>query len=124
MYVKELLGEKLKDKKVIDLANKKVIFVRDDSHLDDLLEEFKNTRNHLFVVLDEYGGMVTVIAMGLPAASEVLRDSLYRGADDAILVTDRRCAASDTLATSYILSCAVGKLDYDIVLCGRQAGDY
>jgi len=52
-----------------------------------------------------------------------LRDSLYRGADDAILVTDRRCAASDTLATSYILSCAVKKLDYDIVLCGRQAID-
>ena len=38
-------------------------------------------------------------------------------------MTDRRCAASDTLATSYILSCAVKKLDYDIVLCGRQAID-
>ena len=61
--------------------------------------------------------------MGLPAASAILRDSLYRGADEAILITDRRCAASDTLATSYILSCAVKKLDYDIVLCGRQAID-
>jgi len=53
----------------------------------------------------------------------VLRDSLFRGADEAILITDRKCAASDTLATSYILSCAVKKLDYDIVLCGRQAID-
>jgi electron transfer flavoprotein beta subunit len=61
--------------------------------------------------------------MGLPAAAAVLRESLYRGADRAILVTDRKCAASDTLATSYILSCAVKKLDYDIVFCGRQAID-
>ena len=74
-------------------------------------------------IKDQFGGHVTVIAMGLPAASAILRDSLFRGADEAILVTDRRCAASDTLATSYILSCAVKKLDYDIVLCGRQAID-
>jgi len=70
-----------------------------------------------------FGGHVTVVTMGLPAAAVVLRDALYRGADEAILITDRRCAASDTLATSYILSCAVKKLDYDIVLCGRQAID-
>jgi electron transfer flavoprotein beta subunit len=74
-------------------------------------------------IRDRFGGHVTVITMGLPAAAKVLRDALYRGADEAILVTDRRCAASDTLATSYILSCAVGKLDYDLVLCGRQAID-
>jgi electron transfer flavoprotein beta subunit len=64
------------------------------------------------------------MTMGLPAASAILRDSLYRGADDAILITDVRCAASDTLATSYILSCAVKRVrDFDIVLCGRQAID-
>jgi len=74
-------------------------------------------------IKEKYGGKVTVITMGLPAAGAVLRDSLYHGADEAILITDRRCAASDTLATSYILSCAVKKLDYDIVLCGRQAID-
>ena len=74
-------------------------------------------------IKDEFGGKITVITMGLPAASSVLRDSLFRGADEAILITDSRCAASDTLATSYILSCAVKKLDYDIVLCGRQAID-
>ncbi len=74
-------------------------------------------------IKDEHGGKVTVVTMGLPAAAEVLREALYRGADEAILITDRRCAASDTLATSYILSCAVKKFDYDIVLCGRQAID-
>ncbi|MBA7517744.1 Protein FixA [subsurface metagenome] len=74
-------------------------------------------------IKDEFGGSVTVITMGLPAAASILRDSLFRGADDAILITDRRCAASDTLATSYILSCAVKKLSYDVVLCGRQAID-
>jgi len=74
-------------------------------------------------IKDSFGGKVTVITMGLPAAAAILRESLFRGADDAILITDSRCAASDTLATSYILSCAVKKIDYDIVLCGRQAID-
>jgi len=66
---------------------------------------------------------VTTVTMGLPSACEVLREALYRGADRGILITDRRAAASDTLATSYILSCAVRKLSPDIVLCGRQAID-
>lgn len=74
-------------------------------------------------IKEQYGGTITAMTMGLPAASEILRQALYRGADDAVLITDRGCAASDTLATSYILSCAVKKLDYDIVLCGRQAID-
>ena len=74
-------------------------------------------------IKEKYGGNITVITMGLPGASSILRDSLFRGADEAILITDRRCAASDTLATSYILSCAVKKFDYDIVICGRQAID-
>jgi electron transfer flavoprotein beta subunit len=74
-------------------------------------------------IKDKFGGHITVITMGLPTASDILRDSLYRGADEAILLTDRRCAASDTLATSYILSCAVKRINHDIVLCGRQAID-
>jgi len=75
-------------------------------------------------IKDQYGGTVTVICMGPPAACEILRDSLYRGADRVILISDRRAAASDTLATSYILSCAVRQLPkVDLVLCGRQAID-
>lgn len=73
---------------------------------------------------DRYGGTVTALTMGPPKAAEVLRDCLYRGADRAILLTDRRAAASDTLATSYILSQAIKTIGrYDIVLCGRQAID-
>jgi len=75
-------------------------------------------------IRDRYGGTVTAISMGPPKAAEVLRDCLYRGADRAILLTDRRAAASDTLATSYILSQAIRTLGrYDLVFCGRQAID-
>lgn len=75
-------------------------------------------------VKESCGGTVTVVTMGPPGACEVLRACLYRGADRAILVTDRRAAASDTLATSYILSRVIRKLaKYDLVFCGRQAID-
>lgn len=73
---------------------------------------------------DQHGGTVTAITMGPPVASEVLRECLYRGADRAVLITDRRAAASDTLATSYILSRAVETIGrYDFIFCGRQAID-
>jgi electron transfer flavoprotein beta subunit len=75
-------------------------------------------------IRDEYGGSVTALSMGPLGAAEVLRECLYRGADRAVLITDRRAAASDTLATSYILAQAVRKLEaYDFVFCGRQAID-
>jgi electron transfer flavoprotein beta subunit len=75
-------------------------------------------------VRDRFGGTVTVISMGPPKAAEVLRECLYRGVDRAILITDRRAAASDTLATSYILSRAIETIGrYDVVFCGRQAID-
>ncbi len=75
-------------------------------------------------IRDRLGGRVTAITMGPPGACEVLRECLFRGADRAILLTDRRAAASDTLATSYILSQAVRQVgSYDFVFCGRQAID-
>lgn len=75
-------------------------------------------------IRDRFGGTVTALAMGPLGACEVLRESLCRGADRAILINDRRAAASDTLATSYILAQAVRKIGrYDLVLCGRQAID-
>ena len=75
-------------------------------------------------IKQRFGGDVTALTMGLPKACDVLRQALYRGADHAVLVTDRRCAASDTLATSYILACAVRRLgNCDLILCGRQAID-
>jgi electron transfer flavoprotein beta subunit len=75
-------------------------------------------------VREQHGGTVTVITMGPLGAAEALRECLYRGADRAVLINDRRAAASDTLATSYILSQAVRKIGtYDLVFCGRQAID-
>ncbi|MEE4275900.1 MAG: electron transfer flavoprotein subunit beta/FixA family protein, partial [Thermoleophilia bacterium] len=73
---------------------------------------------------DRHGGRVTVITMGPPAAVGVLRESLFRGADEVILLTDKAFAGADTLATSYALAQAVKKAGtFDLVLCGRQAID-
>ena len=75
-------------------------------------------------VKEQHGGRVIVLTMGPPRASEVLREALFRGADEVILITDRKFAGSDTLATSYALKCAVERIgDYDLVFCGRQAID-
>jgi electron transfer flavoprotein beta subunit len=71
-----------------------------------------------------HGGRVTVITMGPPAAAQVLRESLYRGADEVILLSDGPFAGADTLATSYALCLGVRRVGhYDLVLCGRQAID-
>jgi electron transfer flavoprotein beta subunit len=110
---KRITGKAMNEDGTVNRAALPAIFNPEDLNALELALQIKG----------KYGGKVTVITMGLPAASEILRDSLYLGADDAILITDQRCAASDTLATSYILRCAVKKLDYDIVLCGRQAID-
>ena len=75
-------------------------------------------------IRDLHGGTVTVITMGPPKAADILRDSLWRGADRAILLTDRRFAGADTLATSVALRRAIEKIGrYDLVLAGRQAID-
>lgn len=74
-------------------------------------------------IRDKVGGKVTVITMGPPQAEMALRDAIAMGADDAVLLTDRAFAGSDTLATSYTLSKAVEKLGADIVICGKQAID-
>ena len=75
-------------------------------------------------VKDRHGGTVTVITMGPPKAANILRESLWRGADRAILLTDRRFAGADTLATSVALQKAIEKIGrYDLILAGRQAID-
>lgn len=67
---------------------------------------------------------ITLLTMGPVRAAEILREGFYRGADDGILLTDRAFAGSDTLATSYALSCAIRKIkNVDIIVCGRQAID-
>ncbi len=70
------------------------------------------------------GSTVTLLTMGLPRASEIIREAIYRGADGGIVLTDRTLGGADTLATSYSLAQAVKKFgNYDIILGGRQAID-
>ena len=70
------------------------------------------------------GSTITLLTMGLPKAAEVIRESLYRGADTGIVLTDRALAGADTLATSYAIATAIKHLGkYDIIFGGRQAID-
>jgi len=74
---------------------------------------------------DAHGARVTVISMGPPQAEVVLREAMARGADDAVLLTDRAFAGADTLATSYAIAQAIKKINAkpDLVLFGKQAID-
>lgn len=73
---------------------------------------------------DKEGGKLTVITMGLPQAADILKEAISMGADDAVLLTDRALAGSDSLATSQALAAAIKKLgEYDLILCGKQAVD-
>ncbi len=74
-------------------------------------------------IKDECGAEVTVVTMGLPKASDVLREAMAMGADKGILVTDRVLGGADTWATSTTLAGALRKLEYDLVITGRQAID-
>lgn len=73
---------------------------------------------------EKFGGKVTVISMGPPQAKEALKEAIAMGADEAILLSDRAFAGSDTWATAYTLANAIRKIgDFDIILCGKQAID-
>ena len=70
------------------------------------------------------GSTIQMLTMGPSRAAEVVREGLFRGVDGGYLLSDRVFAGADTLATSYALATAIGKMGtYDIVLCGRQAID-
>jgi electron transfer flavoprotein beta subunit len=113
-----ITGKAMKEDGTVNRAALPAIFNPEDLNALEMALQIK----------EEHGGEVTVLTMGPPRAAEVLRDALYRGADRAILLTDRKTAGSDTLATSYALACAVERIghdfgDIDLVLCGRQAID-
>src|SRR5690242_12477607 len=78
-------------------------------------------------IKDQYGARVTVLTMGPPMAEASLRKALSFGADDAVLLTDRKFAGSDTLATSCALTSAIRKLSeeepVDLLFCGKQTID-
>ncbi len=73
---------------------------------------------------ERFDGKVTVISMGPPQVESALREAVSIGADEIILLSDRKFAGSDTLATSNVLSKAIAKIkDFDLVICGQQAID-
>ena len=109
----KVTGEAMKADGTINRAALPAIFNPED----------RNALEAALWVKENYGGTVTAITMGLPAAKAILREALMCGADRAVLVTDRKAAGSDTLATSYILSQAVKKFAPDFIFCGRQAID-
>ena len=72
---------------------------------------------------DQCGAHVTVITMGPPQADQILREAFAMGVDRAILLTDRKFAGADTLATSNALAGALRTLEWDLIITGRQAID-
>lgn len=66
---------------------------------------------------------VTVLSMGPPQAQEAIREALAMGADEGILVSDRAFGGADTWATSCTITAALQHLDFDLIICGRQAID-
>jgi electron transfer flavoprotein beta subunit len=113
-----ITGKAMKDDGTVNRAALPAIFNPEDLNALEMALQVK----------DQHGGQVTVLTMGPPRAAEILREALARGADRVILLTDRKTAGSDTLATSYALRCAVDRIgasvgNYDLVFCGRQAID-
>ena len=69
-------------------------------------------------------GKATVLSMGIPSVAEMLKETIAPGVDDAVLLSDRAFAGSDTWATAYALSMGVRKIGhYDLIICGKQATD-
>ena len=111
---KNISGDAMTPEGTVNRAALPAIFNPEDLNALELGLELK----------DRFDYKVIVATMGPPNAAEVLRESLCRGADEAILLTDRAFAGADTLATSYALSCCAKVIkNYDLILCGRQAID-
>ena len=75
-------------------------------------------------IKDNHTGKVTAISMGIPSVSDMLKQTIGLGVDEAVLLSDRAFAGADSLATSYALSMGIKKIgEYDLIICGKQATD-
>ena len=107
-------GQVMKPDGTVNRAKLPAIFNPEDKTALELALQIK----------DKYGGKLTALTMGPPKASELLRECLYMGADSVILISDRKFAGADTLATSYVLSEAIKYIGkFDLIFAGRQAID-
>jgi electron transfer flavoprotein beta subunit len=109
-----ITGQVMKEDGTVNRAKLPAIFNFEDKVALELALRLK----------DIYGGTVTAITMGPQRASDILRECLYMGADKVYVISDRKFAGADTLATSYVLSEAIKKIGgYDFIFAGRQAID-
>ena len=107
-------GKVMKEDGTVNRAKLPAIFNHEDKEALEMALQVK----------EKFGGTVSVITMGPSRASDMLKECLYMGADTAYLISDRKFAGSDTLATSYVLSEAIKSLgEFDFVFAGRQAID-
>lgn len=75
-------------------------------------------------IKEEIGAQITTISMGPDRAEEALKESIARGADEGILLTDKEFAAADTIATSFTLAAAVKKIgSFDLIIAGEMTVD-
>lgn len=73
---------------------------------------------------EQLGGRVTALTMGPPQAEAMMRDAYAMGADEAVVLSDKKFAGSDVLATSYTLAQGIRALgNYDLIICGKQTTD-
>ena len=105
----------MKDDGTINRAALPAIFNPEDLNALEQALQLKETHQ---------GSTVTLLTMGLPRSAEVVREALYRGADDGVVLTDRPLGGADTLATSYSLAQAIRHMGrVDLIIGGRQAID-
>lgn len=112
---KRIVGDAMKEDGTVNRSALPAIFNPEDLNALEMALALKA----------RHGCEVTAITMGPPKAADILREALYRGADRVFLITDRKFAGADTLATSYTLTKAIQKIvpDFSLILCGRQAID-
>ena len=75
-------------------------------------------------IKEENGAKVKVLSMGPPQAKQIIQEAFMMGADEGALVSDRKFAGADVLATSYTISQGIRKFgDTDLIICGKQTTD-
>ena len=73
---------------------------------------------------EKYQGEVTTVTMGPPQAKSVIIESICMGAKGGTVISDRKFAGADVLATSYTLSQGIKKCgEFDLIFCGKQTTD-
>lgn len=76
-----------------------------------------------FSLKDNYGGTVTTVSMGPPQAKDALLETVYMGADKGVLISDRKFAGADVLATAYTIVGGIKTINHDLIICGKQTTD-